>query len=105
MFLQFLLIIFHTKRDKFSKAELVITDRLHGMIFSVITKTPCLVFDNKNHKISETYTAWLKDCNYILPSSPKTFIEDIKKVAQIQTIEQPDFLLEKFENLKRLLNE
>ena len=31
------------------------TDRLHGMIFSVITGTPCIVFDNFNSKIKNAY--------------------------------------------------
>ncbi|MPS73227.1 MAG: polysaccharide biosynthesis protein [Chryseobacterium sp.] len=44
----------------FSNAELVITDRLHGMIFCHITNTPVLVFQNSNHKVKETY-AWIKD--------------------------------------------
>ena len=43
----------------FSNAELVITDRLHGMIFCHITNTPVLVFQNSNHKVKETYD-WIK---------------------------------------------
>lgn len=54
-----------------SKMKLVITDRLHGMIFCYLTNTPCLVIDNSNHKISATYNTWLKRCNYI-----KTFSKD-----------------------------
>ena len=50
--------------DTFSRAGLVVTDRLHGMIFSFITRTPALVFDNKTHKISATYF-WIKECGYI----------------------------------------
>ena len=46
--------------ETFRKAELVITDRLHGMIFCHITNTPALVFQNSNHKIKETYD-WIKD--------------------------------------------
>lgn len=45
---------------KFKGAELVVTDRLHGMIFCYITNTPCLVFQNNNHKVRETYN-WIKD--------------------------------------------
>lgn len=45
--------------EKFKGAELVITDRLHGMIFCYITNTPCLVFQNNNHKVRETYH-WIK---------------------------------------------
>ncbi|WP_209390152.1 polysaccharide pyruvyl transferase family protein [Chryseobacterium sp. RR2-3-20] len=46
--------------NTFKKAELVITDRLHGMIFCYITNTPCLVFQNNNHKVKGSYE-WIKD--------------------------------------------
>ena len=49
----------HKIWDTFRGAELVITDRLHGMIFCYITNTPCLVFQNNNHKVRETYD-WIK---------------------------------------------
>ena len=50
-------------RDKITKealalwanSKLVITDRLHGMIFAAITGTPCIALSNYNHKISGTY--------------------------------------------------
>lgn len=41
--------------DAFKETELVITDRLHGMIFCHITNTPALVFLNSNHKIEQSY--------------------------------------------------
>lgn len=46
--------------DIYSSCELVITDRLHGMIFSAITDTPCIVFDNSYGKISSLYKTWLE---------------------------------------------
>ncbi len=46
--------------ETFKNAELVITDRLHGMIFCYITNTPCMVFQNNNHKVKETHD-WIKD--------------------------------------------
>ena len=36
---------------KYRKCQLVITDRLHGMIFAAITSTPCIALGNYNHKI------------------------------------------------------
>lgn len=36
---------------RFQAAELVVTDRLHGMIFCVLTSTPCLALDNCNRKV------------------------------------------------------
>lgn len=43
------------KLAEFAGAEIVITDRLHGMIFSAITGTPCIALSNYNHKIIGTY--------------------------------------------------
>lgn len=45
-------------------AELVVTDRLHGMVFAAITATPCLVIGNYNHKVKETY-GWVSHLPYI----------------------------------------
>lgn len=49
----------------FKKSKLVITDRLHGMIFCAITKTPCIAIDNSNRKISGVYNAWLNNLGFI----------------------------------------
>ena len=39
----------------FASAQLVITDRLHGMIFALINGTPCLALDNVSKKVSGVY--------------------------------------------------
>ena len=49
---------------KIASSKLVITDRLHAMIFCYITETPCIVFDNISRKVSGVYE-WIKDCDYI----------------------------------------
>lgn len=49
---------------EFSQAQLVITDRLHGVIFAAITGTPCLALGNNNHKIAQT-CRWLEQLSYI----------------------------------------
>lgn len=39
--------------DYYQNFEVMITDRMHGMIFSVITKTPCIALDDRiPHKLS-----------------------------------------------------
>ena len=50
----------------FKKAKVVVTDRLHGMIFCAITNTPCIVLPNSNHKISSTYYKWLDQLKFII---------------------------------------
>lgn len=47
------------KWGEFRRSEIVVTDRLHGMVFAAITGTPCVVFSNYNHKVSGTYE-WVK---------------------------------------------
>ncbi len=39
----------------FGGSRLVITDRLHGMIFAYVTKTPCIVIGNNHHKVRDAY--------------------------------------------------
>lgn len=48
------------KIKEFSTSEIVITDRLHGMIFAAITDTPCIVFGNYNYKVEGVYQ-WIKN--------------------------------------------
>ncbi len=56
--------VLEKKWDVFSASRLVITDRLHGMIFSLITGTPCIVLGNNHHKVYETYCT-LKKSEYL----------------------------------------
>ena len=92
------------KMREFASAEVVVTDRLHGMIFAAITGTPCVAFDNANHKISASYNAWLKNVPYIALSSPETLGADIRRVLQVEH-RQYDFkaMLEHCSDIKKLL--
>ena len=58
--------IFNEKLNELSKGKVVITDRLHVMIFCTIIEIPCLFIDNSNKKLSGTYNKWIKNsCNYV----------------------------------------
>lgn len=48
----------------FRSAELVVTDRLHGMVFSAVTGTPCVVIDSMSPKVRGCYE-WLSHLDYI----------------------------------------
>ncbi len=64
------------KYAEFRSAELVITDRLHGMIFAAITGTPCIVVNSKSHKVKGCYE-WIKYLEYI------KFADDAKQIELI----------------------
>ena len=61
--------------NKYRKAQLVITDRLHGMIFAAITSTPCIALDNYNHKI-RACSVTLEGLDYI------KYIESIDEIEE-----------------------
>ena len=44
------------------KSKLFITDRLHGMIFAVITGTPCIAMNNSSGKVKGVYK-WISEHN------------------------------------------
>ena len=53
--------------DKFTlwgTSKLVITDRLHGMIFAIITGTSCIVLGNNHHKVRAAYETF-SSCPYL----------------------------------------
>ena len=66
---------------EFSRAELVITDRLHGMIFAAITGTPCVAFDNCSGKVSGVYE-WIKNIPYL-----KVMKEDMDVESMIEEVQ------------------
>ena len=87
--------------SKYRKAQLVITDRLHGMIFAAITSTPCIAFSNYNHKVEESskylkrlkYIQYMKDCtgieekiNYLLGTKFESYNNDfaIQELSKIK---------------------
>lgn len=74
------------KYDEFRSAELVVTDRLHGMIFAAITGTPCIVIGSMSHKVKGCFE-WLRDLEYI------RFIDSAKDLMlEFDTIPQKEFV-------------
>lgn len=63
------------KFAEFSRAKLVITDRLHGMVFCAITGTPCVVVDSKSPKVRGCYE-WIKHLDYIRFADDASQIEE-----------------------------
>lgn len=64
------------KLQEFSSASLVVTDRLHGMIFAAVTETPCIVINSLSHKVRGSYE-WIKELGYIRMVSTIDEIPDV----------------------------
>lgn len=96
-----------TVRDKlneFASSKLVITDRLHGMIFAAITGTPCLALPNGNHKVKGVYDLWLSKCpliQYREELKAAHIVEIYDRIGQLE----PEFTFDmsRFDQLKEAL--
>lgn len=92
------------KMQEFAASELVITDRLHGMIFAAITETPCIVFSNNHHKVRGTYE-WLRHLPYIrfaeTTADAERYIPELLEMKNCRFDNTP--LLPYFETLKQEL--
>ena len=73
------------------ECKVVITDRLHCMIFCVINRTPCIVLDNSNHKISAIYNDWLKNIPFILMADDNDVAAVIAKSIQLSQKSYTDY--------------
>ena len=93
---------FSKKLLEFSRAKLIVTDRLHAMIFAAVTGTPCVAFDNTSKKVSGVYQ-WLTELPYI------TCVEEAEKareaIREMLKIDDASLNYHKpdFEELKRML--
>ena len=71
---------------KMKSYSCVVTDRLHGMLFSVISDTPCVAIDNRTHKVSGVYE-WIKDKGYVVPLDQiehENIAENVKKAIRLK---------------------
>lgn len=62
--------------ELFLQSQIVITDRFHGLIFSVITRTPCIALESASHKITAS-KSWFSDCSSIV------FCDDHKDIPTL----------------------
>ncbi|QEH80271.1 hypothetical protein EIK56_19960 [Sphingomonas sp. C8-2] len=97
------------KLNEFGTAELVVTDRLHGMILSIVAGTPCLVFSNANHKISQTWYDWLSKVPLVRWIDENRFSEMPEAIGALMTMPRGKARLPiiesfRYEGLRRAVN-
>lgn len=88
------------KFEQFKGAKLVVTDRLHCMIFCVITGTPCIVVNSKSPKVKGCYE-WVKDFEYIKFADNISDITDLyNSIPKKEFIYDNSKLIPLYETLK-----
>lgn len=85
-------------------SRLMITDRLHGMVFAALTNTPCLVMPSSDHKIKGVYE-WIKDLPTVrFTENVDELVALIPHMLSLDLVEFPrQEMLTHYEPLLRLL--
>ncbi len=89
--------------DLIAKHKVMVTDRFHGVVFSILANTPCVVLRSADHKITDG-VRWFDDVDGIFfAKNIEDVPELIKKAEKSAPISQPDFshyFKEMYQNLK-----
>lgn len=79
--------IVERKIDVFRQASLVVTNRLHGMIFSFLAGTPCIALNNLTQKVKGVYDTWLSDCSGVIYlEDAKTLFDELEKHKHLNSL-------------------
>ena len=94
---------------EFKSAKLIITDRLHGLIFSIITNTPCIVLPSLDNKIKGTY-GWVEkepQIIFLKTEEINNLDEIIKNMLKIKSIPSSNYnyIFDEFGNEIKALSE
>jgi pyruvyl transferase EpsI len=94
----------YSKIKEFSRAKLIVTDRLHGMVFAAIAQTPCIVFGNCNNKVRGIYN-WIKNNEYIyFVENTEGLEEVVKRFSQIKECKYDNSIPNiEFDKLKKII--
>ena len=79
--------------------EAVVTDRFHGLIFSVIAKRPAVVLQTVDHKLTSAMD-WFSTTSFVIFSpSPDQIDQKLQQALSDKLMECPDFRAEYFDKL------
>ena len=89
---------------KFASKELILTDRFHAMIFSAMTRTPCILFGNSYGKGKHAYYDWLDHIQWVTytDSNDLNYIKDLTRKIKSAPLHNYN-LLGSFRPLKRII--
>jgi pyruvyl transferase EpsI len=89
--------------DLFSAADVVVTDRYHGLIFTVLCQKPCVVLPTVDHKLTSAMH-WFKDVPFInfaqnLDEVPSL----VENVLKVESRKVPNWSAEYFDKIPEMV--
>ena len=74
----------------YSKSRVVVTDKLHGAIFAILTGTPCVMLSTFNHKIKEVSKLFTGFDGYYFCEDIESALACVKKAYGVRQCNNPD---------------
>lgn len=95
--------VFERTLDEFSAADVVVTNRFHGVIFAILCRRPCVVLATTDHKMTASMD-WYKSMPWIVRAERLDDIPAlVEKCLRIDERDMPDWNAEYFDRLPALL--
>ena len=89
--------------ELFRSVDLVVTDRFHGTVFSIVCRTPCVALRTADHKLPSGFT-WFKDMAFVaLAPTPDDVPALAERCVAVEDRRVPDWDAEYFDKLPALL--
>ena len=81
----------HSIIKSLALGRVVVTDRLHGMLLSVISGTPCVVLPAGDNKTQGTYN-WIKDLGSVVFCESADVDEILEHVEKLSELKEAGFI-------------
>lgn len=89
--------------DMFSKYEYIVTDRFHGLIFSILCKKPTVVLRTVDHKLTSAFD-WFEDVKFVKFADSTDSVNDvIEELLKVDDFHVPDWNEKYFDRLTKYL--
>lgn len=96
--------LFKDELELFAKQEIIVTDRWHAMVFSVLTGTPCLLFGNSYGKGKHAYFDWLEHINWVSYTDEDDFERIQSQINKLKRVETHKYdIKDDFNQLRHII--
>lgn len=79
--------------ELYAGSDVVLTDKLHGAIFAILTGTPCVMLSTFNHKLKEFYKIFENTDGYYFADTLDEIPDLVDKAYKTKHCVNPEFLL------------
>ena len=89
--------------DVFARADVVVTNRLHGFIFSLLYRKAVVILPTTDHKLTASMH-WFRDLPYVvLAETPNDVPALVERCLAVEEREMPDWNEKYFDRLPEML--